>query len=1055
MTSTNRASDQATSVQLRPEDLDFLFTQVSDPALHTRSLDGYDNDLMPGRAFWGNADQLFLRLAPAQFEAQTEAQTSPNAVRTTSADGKTPLPNPRLVSDVIGQQALDADGNTISTPNPYGANLFLMSFGQFFDHGLDFYARGGGSDLVPIGDMNEQLAAAQLRLNEIRAEQGLPPVQLDLSDNLLAQLEGNPQQFEFLVGSRAARFDEQADGSMAADADGAQIMDNAAGTAHLNRTAPLVEQSQSHGSAAEIGYLLRESARTANGDLVPDGHGGWVKTYRLLDGAAEVGPDGVSRGSLPNYADILVNNGVPRGAIDQLLADVAAGKVTNYEAWTELKSLSGFVDFGDVGPEHSILLGDKNDAIASPAGPDDAPNPDFSLQGLLSYYIAGDHRPNENVALTAVHTVWHREQNFQAERIKVLHPEWSDEQVFQAARIIQIAEYQRVVFSEFAEAMSGPIPGPSHGFGGYNPGVNPGISEEFAGAMYRVGHSMINETIPFTDSAGHTQDVPLFSAFVNPAMFDGTDPLTHGVGGAAAIIAGEVQAPHQRIDEQVVEVIRSKLLGTPLDLYSANIERGREAGVPTLNEFRRYVSENGSLIQQAGQASNYATSLPEQVPNLAPYATWAEFGQHLRGTPGQQSELLAEFKAVYGAEDIHVNDVDLFVGGLAEAADGKSQMGSTFTWIFQEQLDRLQEGDRFYYFNQLKDAPLLLADIGSQHFSDIVMRNTGLDHQHYAIFKVSERIDLAPQEKSHDFSAVPVTADKALVIVGNARPNVITGTDGDNTLYGEGGNDTLNGGLGLDALHGGPGDDQLNAGNDPRGVFAYGEDGDDTLRGNAGDDNLIGGVGDDTLDGGSGKDFLSGGPGDDWLVAGPDPDLIDGGEGIDTADFSHSTEGVNIDLRIELKPIAFLGGYSQGDLISGVENIVGSGFADTLTGDAGTNRLDGGGGDDRLEGGAGADTMIGGAGNDRFVFAPGFGNVTIKDFDAGAAGDSDSLDVSAFGLTVEDFSAHVTIASLGADTLVTIDGNSGQTIRLAGIGNASAVTEQNFILGSGPEAGIV
>jgi hypothetical protein len=34
-----------------------------------------------------------------------------------------------------------------------------MSFGQFFDHGLDFYTRGGGADLVPIADMNEQLAA--------------------------------------------------------------------------------------------------------------------------------------------------------------------------------------------------------------------------------------------------------------------------------------------------------------------------------------------------------------------------------------------------------------------------------------------------------------------------------------------------------------------------------------------------------------------------------------------------------------------------------------------------------------------------------------------------------------------------------------------------------------------------------------------------------------------------------------------------------------------------------------------------------------------------------
>src|SRR5918993_4392802 len=174
-----------TNIQLRPEDLAFLLTQVSDPDLNTRNVSGLENNLTVGQEFWGSAEQLFLGLAPAHFEPQTATQTSPSAVRATSADGTTPLPNPRLISDVIGQQALDADGNTITTPNTFGTNLFLMSFGQFFDHGLDFYARSGGPDLVPIGDMNEQLAAAQLRLDEIRAAEGLPPIQLDVSDNLL------------------------------------------------------------------------------------------------------------------------------------------------------------------------------------------------------------------------------------------------------------------------------------------------------------------------------------------------------------------------------------------------------------------------------------------------------------------------------------------------------------------------------------------------------------------------------------------------------------------------------------------------------------------------------------------------------------------------------------------------------------------------------------------------------------------------------------------------------------------------------------------------------
>src|SRR5215203_2772194 len=167
------------TIQLRPADLDLLFTQVSDPDLLTRHVSGFENNLTPGREFWGTAEQPFLRLAPLHFEAQTETQLSPNAVRATSADGITPLPHPRLISDVVGQQALDDDEFTISVPNTFGTNLFLMSFGQFFDHGLDFYARDGGSFLLPISGANEDLAAAQLRLNDLRAADGLPPVEFD------------------------------------------------------------------------------------------------------------------------------------------------------------------------------------------------------------------------------------------------------------------------------------------------------------------------------------------------------------------------------------------------------------------------------------------------------------------------------------------------------------------------------------------------------------------------------------------------------------------------------------------------------------------------------------------------------------------------------------------------------------------------------------------------------------------------------------------------------------------------------------------------------------
>src|SRR5690349_11271905 len=90
------------------------------------------------------------------------------------------------------------------------------------------------------------------------------------------------------------------------------------------------------------------------------------------------------------------------------------------------------------------------------------------------------------------------------------------------------------------------------------------------------------------------------------------------------------------------------------------------------------------------------------------------------------------------------------------------------------------------------------------------------------------------------------------------------------------------------------------------------------------DDNLIGGAGDNGLDGGAGKNFLFGGPGNDWILVGADPEIIDGGSGTDTVVFIGSNQGVNVDLGVALKPVPGLGGYAQGDLISGVENVIGS-----------------------------------------------------------------------------------------------------------------------------------
>ena len=113
---TKQQTLSISTIQFRDGDLDFLYSLVSNPDLLIRNISGLDNNLTPGRVHWGNSDQPFLRLAPAHYEPQTAIQTSSNAMRVTSADGISTLPNPRLVSDLIGQQPLDAEGNCKTRP---------------------------------------------------------------------------------------------------------------------------------------------------------------------------------------------------------------------------------------------------------------------------------------------------------------------------------------------------------------------------------------------------------------------------------------------------------------------------------------------------------------------------------------------------------------------------------------------------------------------------------------------------------------------------------------------------------------------------------------------------------------------------------------------------------------------------------------------------------------------------------------------------------------------------------------------------------------------------
>jgi Ca2+-binding RTX toxin-like protein len=142
------------------------------------------------------------------------------------------------------------------------------------------------------------------------------------------------------------------------------------------------------------------------------------------------------------------------------------------------------------------------------------------------------------------------------------------------------------------------------------------------------------------------------------------------------------------------------------------------------------------------------------------------------------------------------------------------------------------------------------------------------------------------------------------------------------------------------------------------------------------------------LQGLGGTDTLVGRGGDDTLIGGAGSDTLDGGSGSDTVDYS--SVGQTVTVRLDLGSAS--GGDAQGDVLTSIENAIGTGVADRLVGNSGTNILTGGGGVDTLEGGGGNDTLIGDAGADTLDGGLGndklFGGVGADTLDSGAGADT-------------------------------------------------------------------
>ena len=254
-------------------------------------------------------------------------------------------------------------------------------------------------------------------------------------------------------------------------------------------------------------------------------------------------------------------------------------------------------------------------------------------------------------------------------------------------------------------------------------------------------------------------------------------------------------------------------------------------------------------------------------------------------------------------------------------------------------------------------------------------------------------------------------------ILGTEATDTLSGLAGNDKLFGLGGDDILIGGLDADELDGGDGKDTASYSTSKAGVTVSlldntGIGGDaqgdtftsiENLTGSGKDDWLIGGAGANRIDGGAGNDYLEGGEGADELI---------GGAGIDTANYVNSDAGIT--LNLQTKAIG-IGGHAAGDKLTTIENIIGSDFDDSITGDGAANLV---------EGGIGADALDGGAGTDTVSYQNSSSGVTVN-LKTGAASGGD-----ADGDTVKNFEN--VLGSIFADRLT---GTTGVNVLTGGAGD--------------------
>lgn len=319
----------------------------------------------------------------------------------------------------------------------------------------------------------------------------------------------------------------------------------------------------------------------------------------------------------------------------------------------------------------------------------------FNTEGLAnaggtsaSLFLAGDVRANEQIGLTTLHTLFVREHNRLASKIASRKPSLTGEQIYQRTRQKVIAILQAITYNEFLPALLGKkalAP-----YRGYKPRLNASIMNEFSTAAFRLGHTLVSPTLLRLDAenneitAGH---LPVRNAFFAPHRLIKE-------GGIEPVLRGLASQKCQELDVYIVTDLRNFLFGSPgqggFDLAALNIQRGRDHGLPRYNDARESMG-------------------------LARMQDFTEVSA--------DPEVQARLQSIY----ISVDDIDFWIGGLAENHIKGSLTGELFFTVLKKQFEALRDGDRFWYQRALTGNAL--RSVHKTRLSDVIRRNTSIKRE--------------------------------------------------------------------------------------------------------------------------------------------------------------------------------------------------------------------------------------------------------------------------------------------------------------------------------------